>query len=221
MPVSRCLPAVLCALCLVLPACDEGKKGDDGDEASGEKDAEAAAKNVAEKIEADAKEAAQDIEDAKAGKDDDEEEDKGSATLKIGEADWTAERATARLRDGRLRISASQTDMKDGKVSRQELQLSIKDYGGPGSYTVMTPSMFVGVGLDVDKAKKAEGDDAKAQKVATDALMGAESMLLMNAKVEITEATDEHIDGTVKYEPASYSKDPPLEGKFHAIIDKD
>lgn len=211
MPVSRSVATLVCALCLTLSGCDEAKKSDDAPKADADAAAEEAGKKTAENIKAQAEE--------EAGKDDDDE-DKGTAKLVIGEDDWSAERATARLRNGNLTISASKTDMADGKVARQELRFTVKDFGGPGSYQTGMGSMFVGVGFDLDKAKEAEGDDAKTQEMAVDTIKGAETIMIMNGKVEITEATDEHIDGTIEYAPPAQTKQPGIKGSFHAVIKK-
>lgn len=146
-------------------------------------------------------------------------EDRGEGSMTLGGEPWEAERARFRIRDGKLKISLSRSDY-DGKTSsRQSLDLRIKDFEGPGAYQVdPMGSRFIGVGIDIDKAKAAGKDDDKVKKEAVKAISGAKHMMLSGAKVTISEATDDQIVGTFSWQPPAGLDKPALEdGKFRAV----
>lgn len=150
-----------------------------------------------------------------------QKKDRGEASMKLGETEWQAESARPRLKDGKLSISASQTDMSDGKIKRQELQLTIKDFKGPGEYTLqMTDAMFIGVGMDMDKAKAAAADGEEAtKKAAADMLGGSEMLMMPGAVVTIESANDKEVTGTFSWTPPPHDKNKPTitDGKFRAV----
>ena len=107
-------------------------------------------------------------------------------------------------------------------MSRQQITLVIDEFNGPGDYkTDVRSSNFVGVGLDTEKAKEAKDSDAKQTKVITDSIKKSNVILLSYAKVKVTAATYDAIDGTFEWTAPPHSKDPSLtDGKFHAVIRK-
>lgn len=171
---------------------------------------------VEENIEQDAAESVEDAE--KAG-----EEDKGTAKVTMGDSVWTAERCKARPRASGMKIMCSHTTMKDGKIDRQSLDLMLDGYEGAGEYTSKgMSSRFVGVGMDVDKVKAAEGDDEKSEKVIKDTISGGKVVMMHEAKIKVTKVTDAAIDGTFSWSPSMGYNGPEMkDGTFHAIIDKD
>jgi len=146
--------------------------------------------------------------------------DRGTATMTIGGSQWTAERAKAKHTGGKLTISASNMDMTDGKVKRQELQLAIADFKGAGDYkTGITGSRFIGVGFDVEAAKEADKSDEAATKEVTNAVTGAKHLMLSNAEVTITAVSDTEISGSFSWQPHASTKQPAItNGTFRALV---
>ena len=198
--VSENVASVVCRWIAVGSLCGIGALGCDQNKGPEEK---------TEEVEADAKQKVQD-------------EDKGNAVAKLGEREWKAERARARIKDDVLKISASQTDMKDGKVSRQELVLTIKGFEGPGDYEIARMgAYFVGVGMDTDQAAKAKTDE-EVTKAATKALSNSSFTYMMGTKVHIEGVSDDFVDGSFEWKgPAGGSKGfSEASGDFHARIKK-
>ncbi|PRQ06943.1 hypothetical protein [Enhygromyxa salina] len=201
----RLLP-VLLALALVC-GCDKGDKATPTDQAKDDKNDKDDEGDESE-------------ESAK------QDEDKGHAKLKLGERDWSTERASAQLQDtGHLRVRASRTEKVDGESRREALTLLIRDYKGPGSYTTdKVNSNFTGVGFDIEAAEKAaaEQDDDKSTALATDMIRKSTVVLLQDAKIEITKADGDFIDGTLEWSGIGGVNGPrSISGSFHAQIDKD
>ncbi len=191
----------------------------------GDKEVSTAEPGTGQALVADAKEDAKDeVEDAKAPKD----EDKGTAELTLGDDGevWKAKRASARLKDGgKLRITASVQTTSEDKTSRRQLSLTVTDYKGPGKYVITDMmSNLTAVSLDLGGIKKAEaeGDKAKtdeeATKAALDGIKGGSVLLLRDAKVEITKADDDFIDGTIEWSGVSTGGPAKLSGTFHARV---
>lgn len=144
--------------------------------------------------------------------------DRGEGSMKLGDTDWVATRANARVKGSTVKIKLVRSE-RDGDVSRREsVDLQLENFDGPGTYTVnRAGSRFIGVGLDVKKAT--EGDKA-VEKEATRAIQDAKTMLLMGAKVEITSANDEEIVGTFEWKLPGGEGPHITEGKFRAPIRK-
>lgn len=210
--LSAWLPALL-ALTLVA-ACDK----DDKDES-------AKAEDSAEDEGKAEDEAGKDDKDDEGSKGDADEEDKGHAKMKLGEQPWNATRTSARIKDGKLRIYASRARTPEGERERGKLTLVIRDYEGPGSYkTDKVNSNFAGVNFDIEAAEKAaeEKDDAKTKELVENSLKTSTIILLQDAKVEITSADDDFIDGTLDWSGIGSVKGPrEVSGSFHARIKKD
>jgi hypothetical protein len=152
-----------------------------------------------------------------------EKKDRGEAAMTIGGVKWQAERAKVDRKDDKLIIRSSHTDIDGKKVSRQELQLVVDGFSGPGDYTTrLGGSRFIGVGLDAGKVEGAGDGDEAAREVATEALAGAEHLMLSNAKVTIDQATDDQVTGTFSWEPPAGTGQPAITGgSFRALYDKD
>jgi hypothetical protein len=201
------------------PGCDEILGGGDGAKA-----------DHAEGVVAEAKEVAEDeAKDEAKSKKGDEDEDKGSAKLLLGDDEtvWEATRATAYPKDdGKMKILASVSHGEGESRTRKSLTLVIKDYKGTGSYVMGMSSNLTAVKLNYGKIKKAEeeGDkkaaDKEAEKAAKDAIGGASVALLQGAKVEITKADDDYIDGTITWTGVALRGPKKLSGEFHARIKK-
>lgn len=139
--------------------------------------------------------------------------DRGEAAMTIGGAAWQSTSASARLTDGKLTIKASNNDLSDGAMKRQELHLLVTEFRGAGDYeTAMSGSRFLTVGFDTETAKQADGDDAAAQNAIQSALKGATHMTLAGAKVKVTSSDDTEIVGTFSWQPPEGSKQPAIEG---------
>lgn len=147
-------------------------------------------------------------------------QDRGDATMSLGEIAWVASRASARLANGTLTISATRS-LRQGSVStRESLTLQLADYKGPGDYVVSpTGSRFVAVGIDDKTIAAAEGDDDAATKAALATLSKARHMLLTGAKVTITAASATEISGTFS-RPGTPGVDQPAiaNGTFRALV---
>lgn len=145
--------------------------------------------------------------------------DRGEASMKLGDTAWTADRVRAKKMNGALRIHASHTEVDNKKVTRQELNLLVPDFHGPGDY-VASPggSRFIGVGMDV-KAAAGAADDADQKKLAMDAVSKAKHMLLSGANVHIDAASDTEVSGTFSWQPSGGNDQPITDGRFRAPID--
>lgn len=212
------LPTGLFLLLALGAACDETGSADGKSEKSAPAPDEG--EGVVEKVEAKAGEEAQAAAPRARGKDDDE--DKGSASVTIGgERQWAATRARASDQSTTLRISASISKKVGTKSTREELNLFLQDYKGPGEYQLNPPSGLIGVGLDLDKMQKAEGDDDKQQEAAVESLAKAETLIFMGAKATVTADDGESVDGTFEWKPPAVLKKPSFtEGTFHAVRKK-
>ena len=153
--VSPTVHRVLLACLFVLAtACDDNKEGD--------KAADGAAKSEGEAGD----DGGSDKDEKKKKKDDDE--DKGNANLMLGDKEWGVDRCSAKIKDGKLRVTASRMERIDGKMSREALTISVPDYKGTGDYTLNNANTnFTGVGLDTKAIEDAKGDDKAANEAAT------------------------------------------------------
>ena len=200
--------AILSLLLLTFVACDGGGEKADPDPTNGVKD--------------EAKEEVEAIADRREGR---QKKDRGEGKAKIGGVDWSADSAKANVKGEALTLKLSNTEMKGGKVTRQELHLKLDGYKGPGEYTTSTHgSRFISVGMDTKKVEEAEakdaaaGSDAETTKAVTDMLGNAGHMMIMGAKVTIDEASDTEIKGTFSYKSPSGEKQSMSDGSFRAII---
>ncbi|HET9032900.1 MAG TPA: hypothetical protein VFN25_08340 [Dokdonella sp.] len=145
-----------------------------------------------------------------------EKADRGSARFSTKGTIWEGTRASARIKNDRLRISASRMDRIDDKMQRDQLNLNIGDYKGPGRYKVGMSSMFVRVSINMPKK---EGEEVDAQKTLMDALGNTSNIRLANADIEITSVSGGYIDGTFSMEtPAGMPDSTITDGQFHARI---
>lgn len=143
------------------------------------------------------------------------EEDRGNASFVVAGAQWTGERASARVKDGNLRISASHTTRVGDAMNRDSLELAIKDYKGPGTYKANMSSMFVRVSITMPKEG---GSEADATKLLVDAIGDAGNIRLANADVEISAASDGYIDGRFSLDTPGMPDKSVTAGQFHARV---
>lgn len=143
-------------------------------------------------------------------------EDRGNAQFDVAGKTWTGTRASARLKEDRLKISASMTTRDGDKMKRDSLNLNIKDFNGPGTYTADMMSMFVRVSITMPK----EGSDSEADatKMLFDAIGDAGNIRMANAKVEITAVSDGYVDGTFSLEVPGMPDKAVTNGQFHARL---
>ncbi|MGB0135357.1 hypothetical protein [Dokdonella sp.] len=143
-------------------------------------------------------------------------EDRGNAQFNMAGSTWKGERATARLKGDRLKISASHTTRDGDKMKRDSLGLNISGFNGPGSYTADMVSMFVRVSITIPKE---EGDaEAGASKMLFDAIGDSSNIRLANAKVEVTSVSDGYVDGRFSLEMPGMPDKSVTEGQFHARL---
>ncbi|MGE3175960.1 MAG: hypothetical protein AB7O32_00710 [Vicinamibacterales bacterium] len=146
-------------------------------------------------------------------------QDRGEAAMTLGDMAWVASRASTRLANGRLTITATRSLRQGGVSTRESLTLQIADYKGPGDY-VAAPigSSFIAVGIDDKTIAAAEGDADAATKAAIATLSKARHMMLMGAKVTITAASETEISGTFS-RPGTPGVDQPAisGGTFRAV----
>lgn len=142
-------------------------------------------------------------------------EDRGSAQFNVAGTTWIGERASARIKNDRLKISASHMTRDGDTVKRDSLDMSITGYTGPGKYKASMTSMFVRVSLDVPKDG---GDEAAAEKMLTDAIGNTSNIRLANADVEITSVSDDYIDGRFSLDQPGMPDKSVTEGTFHARV---
>jgi hypothetical protein len=150
--------------------------------------------------------------------------DYGDASMMLGDTKWDDASANARFKDDgkTLKLSISKSQSVDGIYKRDSMNLTIKDYKGPGTYKIESPAlaMFIGVGIDTKKASEAKTDD-EVKKQATSILTGAKTMLLMGIEISVTKADDKEIHGTFKWEVGPKIGKPAItDGKFRAIVKK-
>ena len=144
--------------------------------------------------------------------------DRGDASVTIGDTLWEAKRASAKLKNGVLTITASRMDFVGKRATRQQVTLVIADYKGPGKYKVRSiGSVFLGVGLDTDKLEAAN-TDKKVEETAIKAIKKSSIIPLMNATAEIASDDGKQLIGTFS-QPALGKRLPALEkGTFRALI---
>ena len=147
------------------------------------------------------------------------QKDRGEATMQVGDRQWSAERCSAKLVDGKLTIRASRTDMDGGRVARQELVLELAGFRGAGDYlTGLSGSRFLGVGIDTSAVQQGEQPVTEA---ATAAIKGAEMLRLTAAKVVVTGADEAEVSGTFSWQPPTGSTQPAIrDGRFRAPLAK-
>ncbi len=143
-------------------------------------------------------------------------EDRGNARFTTDGTVWNGTYASARLKDARLKISASKTERAGDKMKRDSLEFRISDYHGPGKYKADMMSMFVRVSIDMPKNNDAQVD---AQKTLMDALGNTSNIRLANADIEISSDNGGYIDGTFSIDkPAGTPQSTISDGQFHARI---
>ncbi len=141
------------------------------------------------------------------------DKDRGELTMLLNGVEWQAFSARARIRENILKISGSKSEGSyETKVVRQSLELSIRDYAGPGTYEAsMTPmgsSIFLVVGLNTQS-------ETEMEKEVLESLTKAKHMLLTGAEIVIESDNGKEIRGTFSFKRGDSSiKD----GKFRAII---
>ncbi len=150
--------------------------------------------------------------------------DKGEARMSIGAAEWTASRASAYKKEGRLKILASSSKSVNGKRVRESLTLSIPDFDGPGTYEIRgMNSNFTSVGLNVDglddKGKSKADADAAAEKLLRDALSGSKVLLLRGARITIQSIDEKQVEGVFSWEDPT-GRSSLTNGVFRAIVKK-
>ena len=142
--------------------------------------------------------------------------DRGNARFTTAGTTWIGTRASARLKETRLRISASKSERIGDLSKRDQLNLNISDFTGPGKYKASMLSMFVRVSIKIPKSKDEEVD---AKEVLMDALGNTNNTRLANADIEITSASGGYIDGTFSIDrPAGTPESTISDGQFHARI---
>lgn len=162
--------------------------------------------------------------------------DEGWVRLSIGKdtpAEWKTEKARARVIEGRrrkLEISARAFKHVGSSTKGGRLVLTAFDYSGPGEYELKGPnSTLAGIQIDHGGAKKADrdADRAGADKKMTKAMKagivkGAKSTIVfMHAKLVITSATDDFVDGTLTWSGVTTSSATSVTGTFHARLEAD
>lgn len=146
-----------------------------------------------------------------------EKKDRGDLSMLLDGAEWAAKSASARLREGTLKISASRIDGSPStSMVRQAIDLDIADFDGPGTYTLGMSSMFSVVGFEAGAAEQSDMNQQLA-----DVLSKASMVRLQNAEVVIDSVGDKEISGHfAPGELRSMSGEPIsiTEGKFRAIV---
>jgi len=144
--------------------------------------------------------------------------DRGEMAMQLGEIEWTGS-ARAKLKNGNLKLSGSNGQKIGTAWVSQSIELNIKDYSGPGDYTVprhpLLPSLFLTVGFDESTIEAS--DDAGVNKAAIETLRKAKMIHLAGTKVTIESADDRQIIGTFSFKEG----DPSItSGKFRAVMSK-
>lgn len=144
-------------------------------------------------------------------------QDRGSASLQLGDAIWEARSARARLRNDTLRISANRTTRNGDAVQSERLSLAIPAYKGPGQYRAAAGSMFVRVGMDIPQ--DGEDSEAAAGKILANAMSGANMTRLADAEIEISAVSDGFVEGRfVQAGNAGGSATGRVQGDFRARL---
>ncbi|MCR9165997.1 MAG: hypothetical protein ACE37F_17045 [Nannocystaceae bacterium] len=154
------------------------------------------------------------------GKGNKEKKDRGSATVTIGGTKWAAGSCRAKPKKDTLKITCSKTNMVDGKIDREAIDLLLKDYEGPGDYKA-APGMsnFTGVGFDAKKAEEADDPDKAAKDAVTKAVTGAKVIMLGGMEVKVTTVEGGFVDGTFSMPAGGAMGGPAFEdGTFHARL---
>ena len=149
------------------------------------------------------------------------DKDRGEASMMLGDKEWKASRARFKLdENGVLKLSMTKSDYSGEKSSRDSLDLRIKDFKGPGTYTVEPMgSRFIGVAIDIKAATAAGDNDEATKKEAMKAISGAKHTLLTGATVEVTAASDDEITGTFSWTPPKGLNKPAMsKGTFRAKL---
>ena len=148
--------------------------------------------------------------------------DKGEASMSIGLGKWSASRASAYKREGRLKILASRSKTVDGKRHRDSLTLVIKDFDGPGTYELTgMNSNFTSVGLNLGGLEGGDegASDAAAEQLLRDALSGSKVLLLQGAQVEIRSVDAKQVEGRFSWKDPT-GRSSLTDGVFRAIVKK-
>ena len=223
-----------CPLALILllaPACDPGNPPTDAkaDETKTEgakaEDGKAAKVKPAEAVPAHAKAAAEQSKATAAGEAedaaDDGEKDRGTATVTIGDTEWTAESCKARPRkNDALKITCSTVNMEGGKVDRVALDILLPAFKGPGDYKAGNfGTTFSGVGFEAKKATEGKDEDQAAKDAIKAGMKGATIHMLGGMPVTVTKADASFIDGTFSFAAEASMKTPAFKnGTFHAVM---
>jgi len=143
-------------------------------------------------------------------KTDREKKDRGDFTMLLDGVEWAATSASARLRDGKLKISGSRTDGSPSTTMvRQSITLDMADFDGPGTYTLGMMSAFSVVSIDTGAAEESDSAEQLA-----DVLSEATMVRLQYAEVVIDSVSDAEITG--HFSPGEMRS---MEGKTIAIRD--
>lgn len=139
--------------------------------------------------------------------------DRGDASMLLGDVQWQATSARAKMKNTTLIISASRMDGSvHSTMVRQSIDMYIPDFSGPGTYEAAQGSMFLVVGLDASATENAEMD-----KAVVDALMKSKRKYMHGAKVVIQSASDTEIVGSFSLEVGA----PKVtKGSFRALLKK-
>lgn len=144
--------------------------------------------------------------------------DRGEASMKLGDAAWTADRAKARLKDNTLVIRASRMGKVGDTMQRDELHLAVDNFHGPGEYTAtMSGSRFIRVGINTSEA--ATGSDKDVTDEAVKAISGSKHLMLSGAKITVTVASASEVTGTFAWQSPRAGDSPISDGSFRAIVD--
>lgn len=120
-----------------------------------------------------------------------EKKDRGDLTMLLDGVEWSATSASARLRGGTLKISASRTDgSASTSLVRQTVNLDIAEFDGPGTYILGMSSMFSVVGFKTDAAEQTDVNQQLA-----DIFSKATMVRLQYAEVVIDSVSDEETVG--------------------------
>lgn len=145
-----------------------------------------------------------------------ERKDRGDGSMMLGEMEWLATSARARRKDDVLTISMSRMDGSVGeKMVRHSLELHLRDFQGPGDYTIGmvggVPSLYIVVGFEVPASESKK--DAK--EAAMLAFNQSKTVMLRGARVSITSVSDTEVVGTFEHKAG---KLPISNGKFRAVV---
>lgn len=144
--------------------------------------------------------------------------DRGTASVMIGDNLWEATSCRPKLREsGSLKLTCSRSNYSGGKARRQSIDVVLENYSGPGEYEANHFSFFIGVGIDTDAMKKAEGDDSATQKEVMSAISGSSRIRMQGARFVIDSANDREITGTFSL-PARAASPAMTQGEFRAVF---